>query len=135
MIPLASMAALAWLPRVGTKALDLVLPPRCFGCGGGVPRQGELCGGCWAGLRFVQRPLCPTCGRPFGQDVPDQHRCAACLRSPPPYHRARSALAYDEASRGLILAFKHRERLAGVGTFVAWMAAAGRDLLADTDLV
>jgi len=33
--------------------------------------------------------------------------CAACLSRPPAFDRARALLAYDENSRGAILAFKH----------------------------
>lgn len=55
--------------------------------------------------------------------------------TPPAFDRARAALAYDDASRGLILTFKHRERLAGVGAFAGWLLAAGADLLATADLI
>jgi ComF family protein len=115
--------------------LDALLPPRCFGCGSAVPRQGELCAACWGGLRFVQAPFCRVCGRPLVHAAADFPLCAPCSASHPAYDRARSALAYDEGSRGLILAFKHRERLAGVATFVAWMTAAGGDLLREADVV
>lgn len=121
--------------RAGAVVLDVLLPPRCIGCGESVGRQGELCAGCWSGLRFLQPPWCRCCGRPLPHAAAGAPLCGACALSEPVYDRARAALAYDDASRGLILAFKHGTRLAGAATFAQWMAAAGRDLLQDADIV
>src|SRR5690606_20026612 len=100
------------------QALDLVLPPRCLGCGALVERQGALCAPCWAAVTFVAEPLCRHCGLPFAFD-PDSgpHRsagedyaCGACLAEPPPFERARAVMRYDDASRPLLLGFKHGDR-------------------------
>ncbi|MFO1067338.1 MAG: ComF family protein [Geminicoccaceae bacterium] len=115
--------------------LDVLLPPRCIGCGEPVGRQGELCAGCWSGLRFFQPPWCRCCGRPLPHAAAGEPLCGACARAEPPFGRARAALAYDDASRSLILAFKHRDRLAGARTFARWMVAAGADVLPDCDVV
>lgn len=61
--------------------------------------------------------------------------CAACVAVDPPYERARAAIAYDDGSRGLILGFKHGDRLDAVPAFAPWMARAGRELLAEADLL
>src|SRR3546814_16103603 len=50
------------------RVLDLVLPPRCLGCGELVERQGTLCAPCWAAITFVADPLCRRCGLPFAFD-------------------------------------------------------------------
>ena len=118
-----------------SRAVDLVLPPRCFGCGVLAVRQGELCAACWSGLRFLQEPWCRSCGRPLAHSGAAQALCGACAGDMPPFDRLRAALAYDDASRGLVLAFKHRERMAGVSTFVRWMHAAARELIDDVDLI
>lgn len=123
------------LRRIGTAALGLLLPPRCIACGGGVGRQGELCADCWSGLRFLQPPWCRLCGRPLPHAAAAAPLCGSCAKEPPGYDRARAALAYDEASRRLVIAFKHGDRLAGVPPFARWMAAAGAELLADADIV
>jgi ComF family protein len=44
-------------------------------------------------------------------------------------------MRYDEASKGSILAFKHADRLDLVPSFARWLARAGRDLMADTDII
>lgn len=112
-----------------------MLPPRCLGCREPVERQGELCGSCWGPLRFLHEPWCARCGFPLPYDGPGPQACAACLERPPAWDRGRAALAYDEASRGLILRFKHAERIEAAATFARWMAAAGRDLLVDAELL
>lgn len=123
------------LGRAAVRALDFVLPPRCLGCGEPVGRQGELCAACWAPLRFLHEPWCARCGWPLPHDGPGAQVCAACHERPPPWDRGRAALAYDEASRGLVLRFKHAERIEAAATFARWMAAAGKDLLADAELI
>jgi ComF family protein len=57
------------------------------------------------------------------------------VAEPPAYDRARSVLAYDEHSRGLVLGFKHGDRLEGAAAFAAWMARAGAELLTEVDLI
>jgi len=100
-----------------------------------VTRQGELCGPCWAGLTFITEPQCARCGYPFEYALPGESLCAACHARLPAYDRAISALAYDDASRELILAFKRGDRTALAGP-LGWLTArAGTDLLAGADLL
>lgn len=134
---LVGAGSTAWRSRLAaaaSRALDLVLPPRCLGCGGPVRVQGELCPACWGGIRFLSEPLCSGCGAPLAHALPGG-RCAACFAEPLALDRARAAIAYDAGSRPLILAFKHGARTEGVGLFGRWMARAGAGLLEDADLV
>ncbi|HUA54513.1 MAG TPA: ComF family protein [Candidatus Sulfotelmatobacter sp.] len=119
----------------GVAALDLLLPPRCLACGAMVEANGLLCPACWSGLSFIAPPLCESCGLPFAFAVAARTRCAACLADPPPFERARAALIYDDASRRLILGFKHADRTEAAPAFGRWLARAGAALLADADLV
>ncbi len=123
------------LRRAGEIALGAVLPPRCLACGGQVAAPGALCPVCWSGLAFLGEPCCAACGYPFEYDPGAGALCGACSAQPPAYGRARAALAYDDASRGLILALKHGDRTDAAPALGAWMAASGRVLLADADLV
>lgn len=61
--------------------------------------------------------------------------CAACTARRPLYDRARAALVYDDASRDLVLRFKHADRIDGAATFAGWMARAGAELVASADLI
>lgn len=121
--------------KVARAALDLVLPPLCLKCRAAVAEPQSVCAACWGDLRFLGEPQCEQCGLPFPHDLGRGVRCAACIAHPPPFERARAALAYDDASRDLILGFKHADRLETVPLFARWMAAAGRDVLADADLL
>ncbi|WP_207462874.1 ComF family protein [Azospirillum sp. SYSU D00513] len=128
-------AAISALRRLAGAALDAVLPPRCLGCGGTVDRQGGLCPACWAGLTFIAAPLCACCGLPFDFAVEGESLCGACAAEPPPYGRARAVLVYDDGSRPLILGFKHGDRTHAARAFGGWLARAGAELLAETDLL
>jgi ComF family protein len=57
------------------------------------------------------------------------------MHEPLVFGRARAALRYDEGARGLILAFKHADRTDSAPLFGRWLARAGRELLADAELI
>ena len=116
-------------------ALDIVLPPRCVGCRSHVDRQGDLCPGCWTGLTFIEGPVCRICGFLFEIDTGADALCGSCVRRKPSFEMARSVLRYDDASRDLILAFKHGDRTELAATFGQWMARSGANLLEDSDVV
>jgi ComF family protein len=120
---------------LAVAALDLVLPPRCLACGVMVEANGLLCPTCWSELSFIAPPLCDRCGLPFAFAVAERTCCAACLADPPPFERARAALVYDDASRGLILGFKHADRTEAAPAFGRWLMRAGAALLADADVI
>ena len=129
------MAVAALAGRALGGVLDLVLPPRCLGCGGIVERQGRLCAGCWRGLTFLAAPLCRSCGYPLPGAAAADPLCGGCTLEPPAFGRARAALRYDEGARGLILAFKHADRTDSAPAFGRWLARAGGALLAEADLI
>jgi ComF family protein len=128
-----------FLRPLGRLGLDALLPPQCLACGELVGEPGALCGPCWGGLNFIAAPLCRTCGRPFEFDpsgaANDETVCGACIARPPLFSAARSALAYDDASRRLILGFKRADRTHAAPAFARWMARAGAGLLAEADIV
>jgi len=51
------------------------------------------------------------------------------------FHRARAVMRYDDASRKLVSAFKHGDRLHFAPAFGQWLKRAGAELLADADLI
>ena len=128
----------ATLRRAGTRLLDLVLPPRCAGCGTGLAEgaeAGTLCAGCWAAIEFLAPPLCRRCGYPFEIELGADELCPVCRTVPPVFDRARAVLRYDAGSRPLLLAFKHGDRTDLAPAFGRWLARAGAELLAEADLV
>jgi len=79
--------------------------------------------------------MCACCCLPFGVDAGEGTLCAVCLARPPAFDRARAIVAYDEASRGPILALKHADRLELVPGFIQWLARAGKELIAESELI
>ncbi len=110
--------------------LDALLPPRCLGCDALVEEPGSLCARCWQGIDFLTPPCCAACGYPFEYALPEEALCAACLWRRPAYDRARAVFRYGEASRGLILGFKHGDRTHAAPAFARWLARAGAEALA-----
>jgi ComF family protein len=108
---------------------DLVLPPRCPACGVLVDGDGRFCPSCWQGLRFLSPPQCDSCGEPFAYDLGAGARCNACDADPPVWHRARAALAYEEAARTALLRFKLADKQHLGAMMVPHMARAGAALL------
>jgi ComF family protein len=123
------------LRRSASWLLDAILPPRCLKCGEIVADSGSLCGRCWPELRFLGPPCCACCGLPFEFEMGEGSLCAACIAERPRYDRARAALTYDDASRDLILRFKHADRIDGAATFAGWMARVGAALIDSADVI
>ena len=129
------MVALSHVIRPAAMLLDLVLPPLCLACRKPVAQQGGLCGDCWGGIHFLDEPCCMRCGHPFASVDQAGMECGACLQDPPAFERARAAFRYDDASKGLVLSFKHADR-PGLARYVTpWMARAAAPLLAEADLL
>jgi ComF family protein len=82
--------------------LDLVFPRRCVVCGGS---GAALCATCRDGLRVLGEPRCERCGAPTEWPV---ERCRECAGRRIAYASARAAVAYDEAAKGLVAAWKER---------------------------
>ena len=113
------------LRTFGRLVLDTVLPPT---------DDSEI----FAALTFLDEPCCACCGYPFehqlaGLGGAQELHCASCLAYPPAYHSARAALRYDDASRPLVLAFKHGGRTDRLASFAAQMQRAGRVALGAAD--
>lgn len=123
------------LQRSAFRCLDVLLPPRCLGCGDIVEGTDSLCADCWRRLTFLGSPLCRLCGFPLPETGVDLPICGACTAEPPAFERARAALRYDDGARGLILRFKHADRTDITRIFGRMLEQAGIDLLADCDLI
>lgn len=133
-------AALPVLARWGgalfARCLDTILPPSCLGCGGETGSAQGLCVACWSGIKFLGTPSCARCGLPFPYDAGVDALCPACVASTSAVDRLRAVFAYDDRSRGLIIAFKHGDRHHAVPAFGGWLARAGAPLItAETIIV
>ena len=114
------------------RALDWIYPPQALD-GGARPLSGGLSAQAWSRIHFIADPLCDGCGAPFEFDP--GARCAACQSRPRAFGRARAAVIYDEASRDLILQFKHADRLDLAPLLAGWIGRSAAELIAEADAI
>ena len=135
------------------QLLDVMLPPTCPGCRAIVGPPGGLCPECWEKVTFISDPDisgsgCSICGHPFefsGEfsgpsttddgPIKDMAICGPCAGETPPFGRARAAFVYDDASRKMVLAFKHADQTEWAGFFATMLMRAGQELIDDCDLI
>lgn len=103
--------------------IDFVFPCRCPLCGQRVSGEAGLCAECWSELAIPAEPCCALCSRPFGDAVAVGATCGPCLAEPPRHDGIVAATLYNDASRKLVLAFKHGDRL-GLAPLMARLMAA-----------
>ena len=89
----------------------------------------------WSRVVFLEAPVCDGCGAAFEYDGGDfaSDRCLACQVQPYAFARARAACVYDEASRGLILKFKHGDQQQFAPLFARWIARSAADVVVEAD--
>ncbi|MCR2833901.1 ComF family protein [Parerythrobacter lacustris] len=93
--------------------VDLLFPPRCPLCGEAIAEQTGLCAPCWGELVIPGEPFCASCQRPLPGGMPSGGaQCAACLQAPPLHAGIAAGTLYNEASRQLVLKFKHGRKIA-----------------------
>lgn len=120
------------------KLIDCVIPPRCVVTGDIVDAQGTLSPQAWGHLHFISDPQCDSCGYPFDFDMAEEGAgglCAACHKSRPYYQQARSCVVYNDASRDMILSFKHGDQTQSVPVFIPWLYRTGKDFWEEADYI
>lgn len=115
--------------------LDILLPPRCLGCGDSVSSHQSLCGHCWSQVTFLWPPCCKICGWPFPHETAHGLLCPTCSFQRPDYISARAAVHYDGGSKRLILKLKHGDATYLAPALSQWMIHAAPEILAKTDLL
>jgi ComF family protein len=125
----------AMLAQARTALVDAIFPPRCITCAEATEAPHGLCPACWADTHFITGAACSKCGTPLVGEAGAGDLCDGCLRHPPAWDRGRAAVLYAGAGRRAVLALKHADRLDLARPLATWMATAGRDVLAEADLV
>ena len=124
------------LREIGRGLADLILPPVAHDSREATAAAG-LTADAWGRVVFLEAPVCDGCGAAFEFDGGDfaSERCAACIAQPYAFARARAACVYDEASRGLILKYKHGDQQQFAQLFARWLGRAAAELVAGADAV
>jgi len=131
---LAGMAAISSAALVD-RVVSLLLPPLCPVCRAPVDAPHRMCAACWRKIDFIAQPMCAACGLPFDHDPGPDAWCGECLRETPPFDRARAAVRYGDIPARVIIGFKHRDQTHLAPALSGWLQRAGRELLADADLL
>jgi ComF family protein len=137
---LRSHVARGLVPRtrsVGRFAMDVFFPPSCICCRRAIDAAGLLCAGCWASIRFIEKPFCERLGTPFPVDLGQEGLLSPeAVSDPPAYGRARAVARFEDGPvRVLVHRLKYYDRLEIAAPLGRWMARAGGEILADADLL
>lgn len=123
-----------------TDALDVIFPPHGFEPHDDNPdrdglMQSGIAAGAWSRIRFLADEGCDMCARPFqgGLHFGAGALCSACVDKPFPFSRTRAACLYTEASKDMILQFKHGDRLDLAPMLMRWLERAGADIFPAAD--
>jgi len=83
------------------KALDLLFPPVCAGCG---ELGSLLCGNCTTQMPWVNDPVCQRCGRSL---LNPAVACGSCWQQTFLLQQVRASLYYREPAMGIIHKMKY----------------------------
>ena len=114
------------------RILDFIYPPVCPLCNTGVSTHGELCADCWTAINWIDGPKCKRCGYPFAgeYDYDTDMLCPICASGKNELDWVRSACVYDDASKQIMLPFKHCAKI----KYARFMANAMMWALRDKDV-
>lgn len=121
--------------RAGRTFRDWMWPPVCAACRTAIGTPHGLCASCWGAIGFIERPFCERFGTPFALDIGGSLLSPQAIADPPVFRRARAVARYDEIARGLVQRLKYGDQLDLAETLAGLMARAGRELLAEADLI
>ncbi|MBX3597411.1 MAG: ComF family protein [Rhizobiaceae bacterium] len=125
----------AFLQTCGAGAMQVLFPSGCAGCGRIVSEPGALCVSCWRGVRFLEMPWCEVMGTPFSHDMGKGFLSAEAIANPPPFQKARAAVAYRGVARSMVRNLKYRDHTDLAPWMAKWMMRAGAELVEDCDLI
>lgn len=124
------------LPRVLSRATELMFPAACALCGAEAGSAGALCAECWREVAFLDPGGCTHCGRPLpGPEPETPEPCDDCRRHPPVWDRGTAVFRYQDAGRRLILKLKHADRHELVPMLAGWAARKGAVLIDRADVI
>jgi ComF family protein len=129
--------------RLATAGCDLLFPPRCVNCGGGLG-EGQadvfLCAPCLARLVPAAWNGCPRCGSRLSQTEttdlvsrkpPESGGCQVCKDAAPNFDRLIALGGYDEELRDAVLRMKRPTQDAIALAMGRLLAARCQELLAE----
>lgn len=121
--------------RLWRGFVDWLTPPKCVACRADVTAGSSLCLSCWQKLQFIDEPVCEVLGTPFEYDQGEGALSPAAIAEPPPWDRARAAVAFDATSKHLVHLLKYKDMQEAGLAMANMMQGPGRRLLAECDVI
>lgn len=121
--------------RIWRGVVDTLAPSQCLHCRRPVEQAASLCVSCWAELKQIDDPVCDMLGTPFAYDQGPGSLSPAALADPPDWDKARAAVLFEDVAQGLVHALKYNDRQEAGLLMARMMARAGRELLAQADVI
>jgi len=121
-----------WLWR---GLVDWLTPPKCLACRCDVTEGASLCLSCWQSLSFIDDPVCDALGTPFEYDQGEGALSPAAIAEPPPWNRARAAVAFTETARHLVHLLKYNDGHEAGLAMARMMLGPGRRLTSECDAI
>lgn len=93
--------------------MGLVYPEVCQLCGAAraTPAEGFVCDSCRTKVRFIERPFCERCGRPYQGDITGRFECPNCCDRELQFQQARSAVVAGDTMLDVIHRYKYTRAL------------------------
>lgn len=115
------------LKKIILRAINFLLPCRCALCGVFIEnptlfknlKQVRLCSHCWGSICFIREPFCHICACPIEYDGKG---CISCVKNQFSFSSAIAAVVYDDATKILMLQFKHFGKTEYASLFAQWIA-------------
>ena len=74
-------------------------------------------------------------GTPFAHDMGEGFLSAEAIADPPPFERARAAVAYSGVARQMVRGLKYQDRTDLAPWMARWMLRAGAELVAEAEVI
>ncbi len=92
--------------------VGLLYPELCRLCDSpATPAEGYVCAECRSSIRFVERPYCEHCGRPYKGNISNQFECSNCTEGKWEFVTARSAIQAKGKAREIIHWYKYNHAM------------------------
>lgn len=119
------------------QIFDIFFTHSCYICKESINHEG-ICNDCWKKLKFITNPKCKICGYPFefhDEDINKDLICLKCLRKYPKFDKNISSLRYNEASKNIIIPFKHSNKTILKNFISEIMISSGKELIDQCDFI
>lgn len=107
------MVAVSFFKKCFNKIVNFIFPAQCVICRTFIENNDGICYECLNKIDFITDPKCAYCGYPFEIKFSNKNNlyvCPRCLKLKPKFDKCVSSVRYNDASKKIILPFKHADK-------------------------